>query len=111
MRSQYVGGGDGFCARDLQVVEIYLCLFALRDGSRRCEQAWVFPNGQNRKKLGKRPHLLVGINRFERDVDVHAIAARGFWMALAAQRVQFLLDDLRRLDNLGIWAVFSRSEI
>src|SRR5690242_14219196 len=91
IRSWNVRGGDSLGARNLQVIEIDPGFLAARYGARRGEQLRILPNDQDGQDLGERAHLLIGVNRIERDVDVHSVAAGGLGIAREPDGIERLL--------------------
>ena len=108
MRSQNIRRGDCFGARNLQVIEINLGFLAARNRARRGEQFGILIDHQNRKQFRERTHLFKGVDRLQRNVDVHSVAAGCFRITRQSDRVERFLYQLRRFDDLAVRAAFGR---
>ena len=102
--AHHIRRGDGLGLPDLQIVEIDLALLTARHRARRSEQVRALGGYQTRDDFRERAHLLVRVDRLQRHIDVHAVAAGGLRISFQTDQVQLLAHKLRSLDDPVVFA-------
>src|SRR5262249_38092391 len=96
---QDVRRGDGLRLAVLEVVEIDAVLLPLGDGTRSGKQIGFLPEDKVSNQFGTSSGFLVAVNWLDGNMELHAIAACGFWTTGQADLIEHAFHEESCIDD------------